>query len=136
MATWIKKLTAESLEKVTLESLSKRITTLLLAYSFLVFVTYAVSIVILIHLEIYRKGISIVFNLVMFVLFYGTLGIHLNPGIEWFGPNSRPQEARSNLFMCRSLSLIGALLVAFLGSVYLYFDLVRNYWTVVFPSES
>ncbi len=124
------------LEKVTLESLAKRFTTFLLAYSFLVFVAYVVSVAILIHLDIYRKGISIIFNLIMFVLFYGTLGIHLNPGIEWFGPNSKRANIRSNLFMCRSLSLIGALLVAFLGSVYFYFDLVKNYWAVIFPGEN
>ncbi len=124
---FLKGITAEYLVKVT--------TAFLLAYSLIVFVAYVSSLMVLSYLKMYRGNFSLAFNLVMFILFYSSLGIHLTPGLNWFGKKKK-KDRHFNLVMCRTLSLLGALLTAFLGSAYFHFDLVKNYWPIIFPSES
>ncbi len=126
MATWIKKLTAESLARGLVRAL--------LAYSVLVFIAYVAFIVALSSMGIYQGEFSLLFNLAMCLLFYGTLGLHLSPGIAWFG--NKRTDRRSNLALSRTLALLGSLSTAFLGSAYFYFDLFKNYWPIIFATGS
>ena len=123
------------LRGLTVEYLVKVTTAFLLIYGLIVFVTYVSCLMALSYLKMYQGNFSLTFNLVMFILFYSSLGIHLSPGLNWFG-KKRKKDRHFNLLMCRTLSLLGALLTAFLGSAYFYFDLVKNYWPIIFPSES
>ena len=123
---WIRNLTAESL--------ATGVTVALLAYSLLVFLAYVTSLVVLSYLEIYRGDFSLFFNVVMCALFYGTLGIHLSPRFAWFG--NKRTDRRHNRLMCRAVALVGALFTAFLGSAYFYFELMKNYWPLVFAEKS
>ena len=119
---------------MTAESLATGATVALLAYSLLVFIAYVSSLMVLSYMEIYEGDFSLLFNVVMCALFYGTLGIHLSPRFAWFGKGSA--DRRSNRLMSRAVALALSLFTAFLGSAYFYFELMKNYWPLVFAEKS
>ena len=119
------------MKNVTVESLAISTTGLLLAYSLVVFVAYVASLMVLSYMDIYRGDFSLLANLAMCTLFYASLGIHLNPKIEWFGKKHTDRDP--NRLLCRALALFGSASTAFLGSAYFYFALAKPYWPLVFP---
>ncbi len=123
---------------MSVESLAKTATATLLVYALMAFISYICLAIALAAIGIYRGDIGKVFvitALVMCFLIYGSAGLHLYPGsIKWFGQSSEDQ--RGNVVLGRTLALLGSLVAAFLCSAYLYFDLFKNYWQVLFPLEA